>query len=129
MHIVRQDDYTIVPYMKPEARRILSVTNSTKRRKSLKEWLDKQEMSTQILYGLLTLAIASDRLALDKYGVFYICKIPRSRRSTAVRILEGQISKYLSKEEGTIDSTHQKAINSQLHNYGHTYHFNLPSAA
>lgn len=111
MRILTKDNYTIVPTMKPSVQRILRVTDPVRRRMRLKKWLDNQKTPTEILYALLTMAIASDRLALDKYGVFYVCEIARSERTTAVRTLEDQKARgYLTRKTSKINATHEKKI-------------------
>ena len=111
MRALKQDNYTIAPLTKPSVQRILRVTDPVKRRIRLKNWLDRKKTFTQILFSLLTLAIASDRLALDKYGVFYVCKIARSQRATAVNVLRQQRNRhYLKEQASSILPNYQKEI-------------------
>jgi len=105
-----EDNYTIVPAMKTSVRRILRVRDHVKRTEKLMSWLDGQKISTQILYCLLTLAIASDHLALDKYAVFYVCRIVRSQRSTAVKKLDHLVDKYLIKAKSKILHSREKFL-------------------
>jgi len=96
--------------MKPSVQRIQRVTDQDKRRAQLKHWLEEQKTATQINYSLLTLAMASDQLALDKYAVFYVCGIERSNRTTAVKLLDQAAHKYLTKKKCTMHPTYNKKI-------------------
>ena len=76
----------------------------------LTDWLDRQKISAQILYSLFTIAIASDHLALDKYAIFYVCGIPRSKRTTAVRMVDHLVNKYLTKAKSRILHSRKKRL-------------------
>jgi len=105
-----EDNYTITPVTKSSVRRILSSRDHDKRRAKLTGWLDRQKVSTQTLYSLITLAIASDHLALDKYAIFYVCGTARSQRTLVVKLLDQAVHKYLSKTKCTIHPTHTREI-------------------
>ena len=109
---LEQGYYTITPRLKESVERILRVTNPVQRRLKLSGWLETQEPSTKVLYSLLMLGLASERLSLDKYAIFYICEVPRSGRSTIVKsVLEyHRRLGYLSKGKGTITSSYTKRV-------------------
>jgi hypothetical protein len=103
--------YTIAPYVKDSALRIFRVTDPDQRKSKLLKWLGAQKLSTQVLYSLLTMALASIHLSLDKYAIFYVCEGRRSDRTTIVDVLERHKQlEYLSKNESRIKLSREKRM-------------------
>lgn len=55
------------------------------------QYLNAGKVAAQVMYALLSLAMVSEHLSLDKYGVFWVCKIQRKNRSNVVKnVLESK---------------------------------------
>ena len=102
--------YTITPAIWKAAERIVWIRNPARRKIELSSWLTTRTLSTRVLYSFLLLGLASKRLSLDKYAVFYVNEIARSNRTTIVKdVLERyRHLGYLSKKVGKITSTYKK---------------------